>query len=85
LAEMIGRIPGLLVTKNCEAKSHVVGCTMSSQITVVMRVIKPIVFRQTDQIFARVSTLAPDIDLPVQYLRLNKELAMMRLVNRGRP
>ena len=59
---MVGRIPGLLVTKNCKAKCNVVGCTMTSQITVA---IKPIVFGQTDRIFARVSTLASDIDLPV--------------------
>ena len=52
---------------------------MTSQSTVA---IKPIVFGQIDRIFARVSTLASDIDLPVQYLRLNKELAMVRLVNR---
>jgi hypothetical protein len=78
---MVGRIPDLLVTKNCEAKSPVVGCTMTSQIAVA---IKPIVFGQTGRIFARVSTLASDIDLPIQYLRVNKELAMVRLVNRGK-
>ena len=45
-----------------QSKCNVVGCTMTSQITVA---IKPIVFGQTDRIFARVSTLASDIDLPV--------------------